>query len=137
MLYEDNVVDAVCDHLRRHGFIIKKKCASTMRGDDIIAQGIGSIRELYIEAKGETSNAKGSLRYGHPFNDSQILVHVANAFYRAAKMATNGRVGGIALPDNSAHRKRVAPITHALDRLGIIVFWVAADRTVSTSRHIA
>jgi hypothetical protein len=136
MLYEDDVIDAVCDHLQRHGFTIRSKCASTMRGDDIVAHGTGSIRELYIEAKGGTSNRNGSLRHGQSFNDSQVLDHVANAFYRAAKMATNGRTGGIALPANEAHQNRIAAIAHAIEHLAIIVFWVADDRTVTTSKPL-
>ena len=136
MLYEDDVIDAVCDHLQQHGFTISRKCASTMRGDDIVAHSTGSIRDLHIEAKGETSKRKGSLRYDLPFDGSQVLDHVANAFYRAAKMAANGCTGGIALPATAPHQKRIADIAHALDRLGIIVFLVADDRTVSTSRPI-
>ena len=136
MLYEDDVIDAVCDHLQRHGFTVIHKSTSKMRGDDIIARGPGSTRDLHIEAKGETSKLEGSSRYGKRFDNAQVLDHVANAFYRAAKMATNGRIGGIALPATSAHKKRVADIEHALDRLDIIVFLVAGDRTVSTSRPL-
>ena len=134
MLYEDDVIDAVCDYLRQHGFTISGQCASTMRGDDIVAHGTGTIRDLHIEAKGETSKRTGSLRHGLPFDGSQVLDHVANAFYRAAKMATEGRVGGIALPANPAHQKRIADIAHAIDSLGIVVFFVAEDLTVSTFR---
>ena len=137
MLYEDDVIDAVCAHLQQHNFTIRSKCYSTVRGDDIVAQGTGSIRDLYIEAKGETGKVINSGRHGLPFNNSQVLVHVANAFYRAAKMATGGRISGIALPANASHKKRIEEIANALDQLGIIVFWVAADKTVTTSKSLA
>jgi hypothetical protein len=133
MLYEDDIVDAVCDHLKSHNFTIVRKCTAKQHGDDIVATGAGKIRELYIEAKGETSSRHGSNRYGKPFHGFQIQDHVANAFFRAAKMAVNGRVGGIALPKNAAHEQCVTSIQHAIDALGIIVFWVAPDRRVTTS----
>ena len=128
MLYEDDVIDAVCDYLRLHGFTISSQCASTKRGDDIVAHGTGKIRDLHIEAKGETSKRTGSLRHGSPFDGAQVLVHVASAFYRAAKMATKGRVGGIALPANPAHLQRIADIARAIDSLDIVVFFVEIGR---------
>lgn len=132
MLYEDDIVDAVCDHLKSHNFTIIRKCTARQRGDDIVAAGDGKIRDLHIEAKGETSSLKGSRKYGEPFSGFQIQDHVANAFFRAARMAVNGRVGGMALPKNAAHERCVARIQHAIDALGIIVFWVATDRSVTT-----
>ena len=136
MLYEDDVIGAVCAYLKRRGFTITKTAGVRQRGDDIIAAGHGSIHELHIEAKGEGSGRKGSARYGECFNGSQIRDHVANAFYRAAKMATKDIVGGMALPKNEPHERRVAEIQHALDALNIIVFWVASDRRVTTSRPL-
>ena len=133
MLYEDDIVDAVCAHLRRNKFTVIQKLSAKERGDDIIATGRGRISKLHIEAKGETSSRRGSGRYGSPFRGFQIQDHVANAFFRAAKMAIDGRVGGMALPKNTAHEQCVATIQHAIDALGIIVFWVAPDRSVTTS----
>lgn len=134
MLYEDDVIDAVCGYLQQHGFTVISKCTSKLCGDDIVAKGTRKIHDLLIEAKGETSKRVGSRRYSLPFDGSQVRDHVANAFYRAAKMATEGRVGGIALPGTSAHKKRIADIAHAIDSLGIVVFFVAEDRTVTTFR---
>lgn len=136
MLYEDDIIDAVCGHLESHGFTVTQKLTAKQHGDDIIATGNGHIRQLHIEAKGETSSRQGSGRYGTPFHGFQIQDHVANAFFRAIKMATNGRIGGMALPKNEAHEKCVASIQHAIDDLGIIVFWVSADRSVTTSRPL-
>ena len=121
MLYEDDVIEAVCQHLKQNGFEISEQNPSTKRGDDIVARGTGSIRDLCIEAKGETSKRKSSSRYGNEFNGGQVRDHVANAFYRAAKMATSGKTGGIAFPSNDRHRKRISDIEHALNSLGIIV----------------
>ena len=136
MLYEDDIIEAVCAYLERQGFTITQKLNAKQHGDDIIATGNGNIRTLHIEAKGETSSRTDSPRYGKPFSGFQIQDHVANAFYRAAKMATSGRVGGMALPKNAAHERCVAGIQHALDALDIIVLWVASDRSVTTSRPL-
>jgi len=39
----------------------------------------------------------------------------------------------LALPDTSLHRKFLARVQHALDTLGISVFWIGADRTVTVT----
>lgn len=136
MLYEGEIIEAVCAYLERRGFTIQQKLSVKQRGDDIIATGNGSIRALHIEAKGETSSRTNSTLNGKPFNAAQVRDHVANAFYRAAMMATSGKVGGMALPANTFHKRYVKRIQHALDALDIIVFWVASNRRVTTSRPL-
>lgn len=135
MLDENDIVEAVCDHLQACGYTVPQGCRSIQRGDDIIAVHPSGL-ELFIEAKGETSAQSGSSRYGCPFTRSQVLVHVGLAFYRAAVMLqqaipTARRRTGIALPDNAHHRERVAAIEGALRQLGIAVFWVRPDRSVT------
>ena len=137
MLYEDDIVDAVCSHLKQMGFIIDERRTSLECGDDIIAKHLSGI-ELRIEAKGETSKQPNSSRYGKPFKRSQVLVHVGQAFYRAASMLqeTSVKKGlrvGVALPHNAHHLERVAAIDAALRKLGVIVFWVHPDRNVTMS----
>jgi hypothetical protein len=136
MLYEDDVVDSVCAYLKRRGLRITQKLRANQRGDDIVATADGGIRELHIEAKGETSSRRGGPRYGQEFNSAQVRDHVANAFFRAAQMATHGRLAGMALPKNTLHERYVGRIEHALDALGIIVFWVARDRRVTATRPL-
>jgi len=135
MLYEDDIIKAVCDHLRVCGYTVTQSCRSIECGDDIIAIHPSGL-ELFIEAKGETSAQSGSSRHGRAFTRSQVLVHVGQAFYRAAAMLqqailTTRRRAGIALPDNAHHRERVAGIEEALRQLGIAVFWVRPDRSVT------
>lgn len=135
MLTEDDVVNAVCAHLTAAGYEIKRKAATTERGDDIVAVRRRSPVALYIEAKGETSNRRTSNRYGQPFSRSQCRDHVANAFYTAAKMADRKRLPkggsvGIALADTRLHREFVNNVQQALDRLGIGVFWVDTSHRV-------
>ena len=68
MLFESDVVDAVCAQLQARGYHIRQKLQVTQRGDDIIAVRQGApIRELYVEAKGETSSRTTTARYGRPF----------------------------------------------------------------------
>ena len=136
MLTEDDVVDAVCSYLERVGYKITRKCATTQRGDDIVAEKRSSPIALYIEAKGETSNRKTSKKYGKPFSRSQCRDHVANAFYRAARMlggkkSTKGVRVGVALPDNPMHRELIAKVQSALHQLRIGVFWVGINRQVT------
>lgn len=139
MLYEDDIVKAVCADLEQRGFTITQRLSSIQRGDDIVAVHSSGLK-LRIEAKGETSTQADSSRFGNPFDRSQVLVHVSQAFYRAAAMlqqtsSDQNRLVGIALPDNANHRERIDAIEETLHRLGIVVFWVNADQGVTVSTH--
>jgi len=133
-LTEDDVVSAVCDYLTEQGFTILKRLTSKEKGDDIVAcrNADKGRMELYVEAKGATSGCETTSCYGMPFDKSQMLVHVAGAFYRAAKMNKGGNTGALALPDNKYHRELIEGIFHAINELEIIVIWVDEDRNVST-----
>ena len=131
MLIESDVIAAVCDYLRAEGYEIRQQLAETEQGDDIKA--VQGTAILLIEAKGETSSKKGSKRFGKPFSRSQVLDHVAMAFYRAAKMRGDGVRVAMAFPDNQQHREMVAEIRQAVRDLKIAVFWVAGNGSVRES----
>lgn len=131
MLYEHDVIEAVCAELRRHGYQIEQALTTKQQGIDIIASRPDSPR-LFIEAKGETSSLESSKRYGQPFDSAQVHIHVAEALYTGAEIlskvgfANDVRVG-IALPDNELHRRFEKAVHAAVAKLGIIVFWVRHD----------
>ncbi len=130
MLYESDVVEAICKYLELNGYVIKQKLGPKQQGDDIIAEkNNGQKRILYIEAKGETSSKDFTARYGKPFSNSQVRVHVAEAFYRCAEVISRGENGGeirtgIGLPDTRLHRNFINKIKIARDKLDIAIFWV-------------
>lgn len=129
MLLEDNVVDAVADLLRQHGWTIESVAHAHERGDDIVAAK-GGVR-LLVEAKGEGSSKIGSRRYGQPFTGNQVGSHVGVAVVRALRWASLGVVRpALAFPDNPHHRGQIDPIAPALERVGVGVFWVTSDGRV-------
>ena len=71
MLTENDVIDAVVSHLTGKGWNIETISRTDQRGIDILANK--GRTSLAIEAKGETSNRRGSSRYGKPFTSSQKL----------------------------------------------------------------
>lgn len=79
MLYENDVIEAVCKYLKDQDFNMLSKCTTTEKGDDIVAKHLFGKYNLYIEAKGETSSIERTSRYGKPFTDKQMLDHVAKA----------------------------------------------------------
>lgn len=85
MLDENDVVNAVCDYLKAHDWIIVQKCLTNQRGIDIVARRLDAGGQLLIEAKGATSSKKGSARYDLGFNMNQV-------FDRVAKMLLHGRL---------------------------------------------
>jgi len=136
MLYESDVIDAVCSKLEAHGYRILQRLTTTQHGDDILAVKQTPVPcKLYIEAKGETSSRQDSQRYGQPFDSAQIRVHVAEAFYKAAEVLSRdyGNVeiqAGIALPDNEGHRAVAKSIEPIVKQLGIAIFWVKENRDI-------
>jgi hypothetical protein len=141
MLYEDDIVAAVCRYLESRGFTTDRRCRSTERGDDIVASHPSGLR-LYIEAKGEGSARPGSARHGRAFDKRQVFDVVAKAFYRAAAMlqqASDGerRCAGLALPDTPEFRRRISAIEQSLLRLAMPVFWVEPTRSVTVSQELS
>ncbi|WP_379159401.1 hypothetical protein [Paenibacillus sp. sgz5001063] len=132
MITENDVIRAVCLKLDKHGFSIQQSLNTLEKGIDVIARRNDFI--LYLEAKGETSALITSKRYGKPFNQNQIVDHVAKALLSVSKILTtrtDDNFGiAIALPDNLGHRKVIREIEHAIKLLDITMFWVAADGSV-------
>lgn len=139
MLYEDDVVDAVCTTIRRSGYEIVQRLRTKQKGDDIIAVRTrdGDVVKLIIEAKGETSSNENSNRYGKAFDSSQVRDHVASAVYRAIQILCrptddDGQevLAGLAFPKTMLHQTAVDSVLPVLRRLGIMVFWVDGDHSV-------
>ena len=115
MLLEDDVVDAVVELLKQHGWAIESVAHAHERGDDIVAAK-GGLR-LCVEAKGAGSSKVGTKRYGLPFTGNQVGSHVGVAVVRALRWASRGEVrAALALPDNPHHRGQVDPISPSLSK---------------------
>jgi len=136
VLYEDDVVEAVCRHLERNDYVIRQSLTSVQHGHDIIADKQGDPTwTLYVEAKGEGSSKATTARYGSPFNSGQVFDHVAKAVLKALRVASWGTTeppsrAGIALPENAAHVKEIEMVSRALRNAGVAVFWVGQDKRV-------
>lgn len=132
MLTENDVVSASCRYLESQGFIVETSCLTSERGTDIVARNPSTGHTVHVEAKGETSSKEGSSRFGRRFSGSQVFTHVAKAFLKAAKLLSHDDSVKvvIALPDTPQHRREVGAATHAFTRLGIAVWFVAADGQV-------
>lgn len=129
MLTENDVIDAVVSYLKGKGWNIDAISRTNQRGIDILAKKGRS--SLAIEAKGGTSNRRGSSRYGKPFTTSQKLDHVSCALYTAVSVVSDGKHrAGIALPSDAKHMDLITRIKPALKALKMIVFLVDDDRTV-------
>jgi hypothetical protein len=82
--------------------------------------------------QGAGSSDSRTRRYGQEFSQAQVFTHVGEAVLKALRVIAAGQAeAGIAVPDSRNHRLQVELIRVALRRLGIIVFWVREDGTVS------
>jgi hypothetical protein len=136
LLLEDDVVDAVAAYLQRTGWLIESTARAVQHGDDLVARR--SEQVLIVEAKGEGSSKAHTARFGRPFTRGQVATHVAVATLRTLKVHSRGQaLAGMAFPDNAHHRNEIDQMWTALSRLGIPIFWVAADRTVQVQGSLA
>ena len=130
MLTEDAVINLLCEHLAADGWKIVSRAMPNQRGTDVVATRAG-VR-LEVEAKGEGSSKAHTARFGKPFDQAQVRVHVGEAVLKALAVVAHGEAqAAVAFPDGRRHRSVVAPVRPALGRLGITVFWVSEDGAVS------
>ncbi len=135
MLFEHQVVLAVARWLEYQGYEVHQALTESEKGDDIVATAPDRRFRLFVEAKGESSSRDSTSRYGKPFSANQVKIHVAVALCRAAQMLENASDlpvrAAMAFPSNDDHRRVVSRIRGALTTLGVEVFWVSDDGTVS------
>lgn len=134
MLKQSDVISAVSEFLKSHGYTISEGLPLTAKRGNVILVKDSLPPEIHIEAQGETSSQKNSKKFGKPFSNSQIRIRVARAFLYSAeilsKRGSNKEVGvGIALPDKTYHTC-VNGIRLTLKKLGIYVFWVDKSKAV-------
>lgn len=140
MLSENDVIRAVCRHLKSNGYRILSKAATNQHGKDVVAERVSDGRTLLIEAKGETSALESSARFGKAFDRKQCRTHIGIAFFTVARLAeastnmSSTRVA-IALPDTVDHRDLAATIRLALRQLGIGLFLGAPNGKFSFPVH--
>ncbi len=134
MLTENDVVKAVAAHLAENGYRVDQALTTVERGIDVVAVSRSTGARLLVEAKGGTTS-KPTRRSGKPFTPSQARSHVSVALYCAAKLyhrrSSENVTVALAFPDDSVHRELVDDIVSALEVLGIGVFFVGADRSVT------
>jgi hypothetical protein len=68
-LTENEVVDAVAEHLQKTGWEKIRTCNTMQQGIDIYAERSGVT--VAIEAKGGGSSKPGTAKYGKPFDNGQ------------------------------------------------------------------
>jgi len=128
-LTENEVVEAVAEHLRKAGWDKLRTCNTMQQGIDICAERNGVT--LAVEAKGGGSSKPGTTKYGEPFSTGQKRSHVAVAVLTALGVASSGKQqAAIAFPDDAGHLRLIGEIWPALQRLNIDVYFVAPDKSV-------
>lgn len=123
-------------YLTHDGWSIESHAMAHQHGDDIVA--LRGDDRMVIEAKGAGSSKTGTRRYGQPFTRNQVRSHVSVALHRALRVWSDGRAkAGLAFPDNKHHREMVSHVLPALHQLGIAVFWISDDLSVSVEQETA
>lgn len=131
-LDENAVVEALCHHLLREGWVVDQRLTTKQTGIDIIASR--DATRLLVEAKGGTSSLDSSARFGKPYTATQAFDRVAKGlltgFELLEKAGEDDQVG-LAFPLDPFFIRYVDRVKTALGRTGIQVFWVARDGRVT------
>lgn len=132
MLNENEVVEALCCHLKAQGYDILQKCSVKQRGIDIIAKHPEGRGRLLIEAKGGAAANPGTARYGKDFDRNQVFDRVAKGFFTAACMEQkSGDVVALAFPDSRLFREYLDKLRSSTEKLGITIYLVQPDCSVT------
>src|SRR4051812_925377 len=105
-LDENQIINLTATALEKSKHRVLRRCSTTECGVDLETVAPSGKRWL-IETKGQTSARRSSARFGKPFTESQVAVHVSRAFYQAACLRNQYPESGIALafPDEPSHQK--------------------------------
>ena len=136
MLSENDVIQAVCNFLKYHGYRVTSRTTTKQHGVDIVAHHEETGNQFFIEAKGQTSSKENTKRFGKPFNSAQVKVHVAEAFYQVTSLLRKDLIGSrriaMAFPETSIHKRYLDRIRPAICHLGIEVLLVDTNQRVRT-----
>lgn len=139
MLFELEIIDAICQDLEQQDYIIvSRKKGKRHEGIDIIAKknGAGLKEFFYIEVVGGTSSDPTSKKFGEPFDSSQCKVHVAEQLYACMELLASPKIEeasyriGMAFEDNEHYRKYVKVVKNALEDLKIEVLFINENKDV-------
>jgi len=134
MLDENDVIEILSAYLKQEGYEILQALHTTEKGIDLIAHKPGMIGRLFVEAKGGTSSREGSNRFGKPYTKNQVFDRVSKGFYSVVLLRAE-HLGpdevAFAGPDTTWFREYLQPIIPTAEQLGIKIFLVSEDRSVS------
>lgn len=97
MLKELEIIDTICQNLKKEGYtIVSRKEGLRHDNTDIIARMDGSeIKNFfYIEVVGGTSSDPTSKRFGESFDKSQCKVHVSEQLYSCIELLARPKIQG-------------------------------------------
>lgn len=133
MITENDVVQAVCEHLEDIGWTIIQSLDTNSKGYDIVAMKENT--KFYIEAKGGTTS-KETNRKGLPFDRGQARSHIGQALWKTGEAMTKypDAKFGVAFPDEKDHRELVSKIIKIFNTSKIEIFWVDENLNVSKNQ---
>ena len=134
MITENDVIERVTDFLTRRNWKIVSTATTVQHGPDVVARA-GPGKEIWIEAKGQTSSKHGTRRYGKEFNRSQKEDHLGRALLKCCQYLSEkpDLIVAIAVPNDELDLKLIRDIRPALERLKVVTFLVDEDGSVGAA----
>jgi hypothetical protein len=128
-LTENQVIDILCQYLKKEGWAIESTAPNHDKGEDIIA--IKDNKMLVVEAKGARGNPESKVTTRAKFDKGQIKISFGAAIVKTLsdmlKPEYENALFAIAFPDDVDVRNAVGALIPFLKKLDIIYFWVGAD----------
>jgi hypothetical protein len=138
VITENKVVEVVAGYLTAKNWRIVSTAKTIQHGPDVVALS-SSGREIWIEAKGQTSSKQGTNRFGKEFNRNQKEDHLGRALLKCCQYLSDRAdlILAIALPNDDLDSDLVRRISPALQRLKILTILVNEDGSVESSQDLA
>jgi len=138
VITENDVIERVSAYLAQRNWRVESTASTFEHGPDVIARSdVG--KEIWIEAKGQTSSKEGSRRYGKEFSRSQKEDHLGRALLKCCQYISerSDLIVAVALPNDDVNSDLITRIGAVLQKLKIVSFLVGGDGSVEASGNLS
>lgn len=134
LLIEDEVIEILCENLKKKGWKIICKAKGHQRGVDIKASKNDKV--LVVEAKGAKGNPQSPVTTKSKFNSGDIKTHLGEAIVKVLEEKNKDpKINiAIALPNDDYIKKTLKFAIPEVIKIGINLFWISKSGNVEEEK---
>lgn len=134
LLTEDEVVEILCQYLKKKGWEIIHKAKGHQRGPDIKASKNDKV--LVVEAKGARGNPKSPVTKKPKFSSGENKTNLGEAIVKVLEEKNKDpKINiAIALPNHDHIKKTLTYAVPEVIKIGINLFWISKNGNVEEEK---